>query len=318
MVSGLSSGGFFAHQFHVVFSSTVGAPTLPVALRGQEVTDPVLAAQASSIRRALAGRHGHLRAGLGSRPDPPSPRMREADRRRTAVGMTSTIPRSRPMIGCGYCGEPDEVVPAAVTEESLPTSIAVSASTTTRSPPALWIRSARPTAACRWRASPARAGMRGDQADHALPFVIECGYDAAELPGIILKASFRAGRPVRRRQPARLRPDRVSAVADGRSERCRLYLHSRRPPNRDCRLHVAFHGCRRNADAQGDERVHDDFVRDAGRPIAGPGRTFGSSSSPRDRSQQAIRALQGLLGLQRRRMADARGGCRCAPQPPSS
>jgi poly(3-hydroxybutyrate) depolymerase len=31
-----------------------------------------------------------------------------------------------------------------------------------------------------------------------------------------------------------------------------------------CRLHVAFHGCRQNTDAQGDERVHDDFVRDAG------------------------------------------------------
>ena len=27
---------------------------------------------------------------------------------------------------------------------------------------------------------------------------------------------------------------------------------------------MAFHGCRQNADAQGDERIHDDFVRDAG------------------------------------------------------
>jgi poly(3-hydroxybutyrate) depolymerase len=32
----------------------------------------------------------------------------------------------------------------------------------------------------------------------------------------------------------------------------------------DCRLHVTFHGCRQNADAQGPERVHDDFVRGAG------------------------------------------------------
>jgi poly(3-hydroxybutyrate) depolymerase len=32
----------------------------------------------------------------------------------------------------------------------------------------------------------------------------------------------------------------------------------------DCRLHVAFHGCRQNADAQGNERIHDDFVRHAG------------------------------------------------------
>jgi poly(3-hydroxybutyrate) depolymerase len=31
-----------------------------------------------------------------------------------------------------------------------------------------------------------------------------------------------------------------------------------------CRLHVAFHGCRQYADAQGAERIHDDFVRDAG------------------------------------------------------
>ena len=31
-----------------------------------------------------------------------------------------------------------------------------------------------------------------------------------------------------------------------------------------CRLHVAFHGCRQHADNQKDDRVHDDFVRDAG------------------------------------------------------
>lgn len=31
-----------------------------------------------------------------------------------------------------------------------------------------------------------------------------------------------------------------------------------------CRLHVAFHGCRQNVDAQGADRAHDDFVRDAG------------------------------------------------------
>lgn len=34
--------------------------------------------------------------------------------------------------------------------------------------------------------------------------------------------------------------------------------------SRPCRLHVAFHGCRQYADAQGEDRVRDDFVRDAG------------------------------------------------------
>jgi poly(3-hydroxybutyrate) depolymerase len=31
-----------------------------------------------------------------------------------------------------------------------------------------------------------------------------------------------------------------------------------------CSLHVAFHGCRQNVDSRDQERVHDDFIRDAG------------------------------------------------------
>jgi hypothetical protein len=109
---------------------------------------------------------------------------------------------------------------------------------------------------------------RRDCAEYQPPFVIECGYDAA---GLLLRHLYpqgfaklpldphNAGSLHAFDQTAFFQPSRTA----GLSGIGYIYIPDACSVG-ECRLQVAFHGCRQNADAQGDERVHDDFVRDAG------------------------------------------------------
>jgi poly(3-hydroxybutyrate) depolymerase len=101
-----------------------------------------------------------------------------------------------------------------------------------------------------------------------LPFLIECGYDAAEQLLHHLYPDGFSRKPVDPHESGTLhafnqgeffQPSRTAGMSDVGY----IYVPSACRFD-ECRLHVAFHGCRQNADAQGDERIHDDFVRDAG------------------------------------------------------
>ena len=106
--------------------------------------------------------------------------------------------------------------------------------------------------------------------EHGLPFVIECGYEAAELLlRHLLPDGFRGepqdpherGRLVAFDQTEFFDPAEASTSL---SRVGYLYLPARceeggGAAQGGCRLHVAFHGCR-----QGLDFVHDDFIRDAG------------------------------------------------------
>ena len=107
-----------------------------------------------------------------------------------------------------------------------------------------------------------------DCAEYAPPFVIECGYDAA---GLLLRHLYPEGLllgPLDSHASGSLHAfDQTQffqpSESAGLSGVDYIYVPAA-CQSQECRLHVAFHGCRQNADAQGRERVHDDFVRDAG------------------------------------------------------
>ena len=106
-----------------------------------------------------------------------------------------------------------------------------------------------------------------DCAAHALPFVIECGYDAA---GLLLQHLYPVGfdgagdaHGAGTLQPFDQSEFFRASQTPGLSAVGYLYVPDACVSG-TCRLHVAFHGCRQNADAQGDDRIHDDFIRDAG------------------------------------------------------
>ena len=107
-----------------------------------------------------------------------------------------------------------------------------------------------------------------DCAEYAPPFVIECGYDAA---GLLLRHLYPEGfllGPLDSHASGSLHAfDQTQffqpSESAGLSGVGYIYVPAA-CQSHEYRLHVAFHGCRQNADAQGRERVHDDFVRDAG------------------------------------------------------
>ena len=96
--------------------------------------------------------------------------------------------------------------------------------------------------------------------EHREPFLVECGFDAAEL---LLRHLYPAAIP---QEPADAHEEGTLAPFDqtrfAGSEESFHPVGYVYVPNacegQTCRLHVAFHGCR-----QGVEAVHDDFVRDA-------------------------------------------------------
>lgn len=273
-VSGLSSGGFFAHQFHVAFSRTVsGAAILAGGPYGcVEVIDnpfwPFWRLDRTSAAVVACTLYFGSRF-WGLRPDPP--RAEDVRQLINAAFQAGDIDDPENLADDRvwlFRGELDEVVPSAVADAlaDLYRRLGVDGD-------ALHLEPGDPQ-------RPANHGIpvesftgesrfaRRDCAEHALPFVIECGYDAAGLllehlypDGFVPAAAdaHDAGSLHAFDQTEFFQPSRTAGLSGVGyiyiPEACR---------SEECRLHVAFHGCRQNVDAQDDERIHDDFVRDAG------------------------------------------------------
>jgi poly(3-hydroxybutyrate) depolymerase len=105
-------------------------------------------------------------------------------------------------------------------------------------------------------------------AEHAPPFVIECGYEAA---GLLLAHLHTGSFTSVAKDPhqngtltafdqTEFFPGDAAASLGGVGYH---YVPAQCGAGA-CRLHVAFHGCRQSADNQDSDRVHDDFIRDAG------------------------------------------------------
>jgi poly(3-hydroxybutyrate) depolymerase len=273
-VSGLSSGAFFAHQFHVAHSSIIsGAGVIAGGPYGcaEIVANPYL--PWTTLNRLAAATLGCTHV-LGSRfwgltVDPPS--AAEASTLIAAaeiagrVDQTSNLENDRVWI---FHGAGDRVVPAGVSQALAD----------------LYRDLGLATDALRIEDDPATQkaahGLPVDQfrgesnfpvrscGEHAPPFIVECGFDA---PGEMFKHLYRGtidnapGDPEaggtlaafdQREFTHELASSSFSAVGY-------IYIpHQCRAGV--CRLHVAFHGCRQNVGSPEQGGVHDDFVRDAG------------------------------------------------------
>lgn len=273
-VSGLSSGGFFAHQFHIAFSTTVtGAAVLAGGPYGcvDIIKNPFWPSGKLDRRSAALVACTHYFGSLfwGLRPRPPAAadarQLIDAAYRAGKIDDPANLADDRVWL---FRGDLDEVVPVAVAD-----SLADLYRLLGVDDEALHVEPGDPQ-------RPANHGMPVDSflgesrfpprdcAVHALPFVIECGYDAAELllrqlyPQDFLEGPVDphdAGSLLAFDQGGFFQASRTAGLSGVGyiyvPDACR---------SEECRLHVAFHGCRQNADAQGEDRIHDDLVRDAG------------------------------------------------------
>jgi poly(3-hydroxybutyrate) depolymerase len=273
-VSGLSSGGFFAHQFHVAFSRTVtGAAILAGGPYGcvEIVDNPFLPFRRLDPASAAIVACTHYLGDRywGMRPD--APRADDAHAKIDEASRAEEIDDPAHLAGDRvwlFRGGLDRIVPAEVAAAlaDLYPLLGVDGE-------ALRVEQGDPE-------RPANHGFpvesfRGesrfpprDCADHAPPFVIECGYDAAGLLLAHLHPDGFSHGPVDPHDGGSLEAfDQTEffqpSTSAGLGGVGYIYIpHACRTEG--CRLHVAFHGCRQHADARGDDRIHDDFVRDAG------------------------------------------------------
>lgn len=272
-VSGLSSGAFFAHQFHIAFAESVaGAALLAGGPYGcaEVIKNPFMpwTTMDPGSAAVVACTHylGDRFWGLSTRP-PAAEDARQlimAASEADEIDDPGNLADDRVWL---FRGQLDKVVPAGVGESlsELYRLLGVDED-------ALHVEPGDPE-------RPASHGMPverfagesrfapQDCAAHALPFVIECGYDAA---GLLLQHLY---------------PDGFEGAGDAHGAGTLFafdqaeFFHASSTAGLSavgylyvpddcrsgtCRLHVAFHGCRQNADAQGEDRIHDDFIRDAG------------------------------------------------------
>ncbi len=273
-VSGLSSGGFFAHQFHIAYSEMVtGAAILAGGPYGcvDIIDNPYIPfSRLDRISAAVVACTNTLGNRFwGLRPEPPAAenalQLIDAAYLADEIDNPAHLADDRVWI---FRGALDDVVPEAVVESvgNLYLLLGVDDE-------ALHVAPGNPE-------RPANHGMPVDRFlgesrfgplecdEYAPPFLMECGYDAAKLllqhlyPEDFLQDAVdphTAGSLHAFNQAEFFRPSRTSGMSGVGyifvPEFCR---------SEECRLHVAFHGCRQNADAQEDERIHDDFIRDAG------------------------------------------------------
>ncbi|KLK92771.1 hypothetical protein AA309_12890 [Microvirga vignae] len=271
-VSGLSSGGFFAHQFHVAFSSLVkGAGIIAGGPYGcvEHIPDPWSPVWSIPLDRVSAAvvvcthYYGDLYYGL--RPDPPKAEdslnlIREAASQ-GQIDHPSNLVASRVWL---FHGKDDAIVPLPVMEtlRRLYDRLGV------HEPNLQFDRNQNETAANHGMpvnrfTGESKFPLRSC-GQHEPPFVIQCGYEAAEM---LLRHLY-----PERFKPASGDPHRdgtllafdQSEFFDPADESVSLhgvgYLYV--PTScaaEQCRVHVALHGCNQNVDS-----VYDDFIRDVG------------------------------------------------------
>jgi hypothetical protein len=275
-VSGLSSGGFFAHQFHLAHSALVaGAGIIAGGPYGCVETianphwpHPPLDRFSAAL---VACTHYAGDRFWGLRPDPPraedSLALVAEARRRGDIDDPANLADDRVWL---FLGEKDEIVPQAV------------AAALRGVYEALGIGGARLRVEPNDPRRPANHGMpvdrflgdsrfpKRDCSEHRPPFIVECGQEAAGLLLRHLHPEGFNGTPADPHAAGALAAFDQTGFFDRRDAAASLsgvgyvYVPAACVGGGACRLHVAFHGCRQNVDARGADRAHDDFVRDAG------------------------------------------------------
>src|SRR5215213_196433 len=271
-VSGLSSGGFMAHQFHVAFSKLVtGAGIIAGGPFGcvETISNPYSWFWTVPLDRVsaatLACSHYLGDRYFGLRPSPPKAEdsvrlIREAWARRV-IDDPANLAGHKVWL---FHGRGDDLVPSGV--ESVVKQVYE----------ALGLREPNLQADFNTSGPSANHGMPVSRfagaskfpvrtcGEHAPPFVIQCGFEAAELllrhlyPDTFRDASddpHRDGTLIGFDQTEFFDPGDSSASLHGVGH---VYV-PRKCAEESCRLHVAFHGCNQDVD-----KIQDDFFRDAG------------------------------------------------------
>ncbi|MCC6946292.1 MAG: hypothetical protein IT539_00860 [Bradyrhizobiaceae bacterium] len=270
-VSGISSGGFFAHQFHIAFSSLVnGVGVIAGGPYGcvENIRNPY--PPWLRLDRASAAvfvcTHTYGDRYLGLRPAPPKisdliALIAEAHREGT-IDDPANLADDRVFV---FHGSKDDVVPAAITAlvQELYAKLGVEAA-------ALRLEEETASHGLPVAAFPEESRFpRRNCSEHMPPFVIECGFDAAErLLRHLYGAAFKAT-PADAHAGGTLLPFDQTEFVDRAEKRASMsgvgYVYvPKQCLTQSCRLHVAFHGCRQEVDNRGSDRAHDDFVRDGG------------------------------------------------------
>ena len=271
-VSGLSSGGFFAHQFHVAFSHLVkGAGIIAGGPFGcvESIPNPWSPFWPAPLDRVSAAvvacTHYYGDRYYGLRPSPPknedSLRVIREAADQGLIDNPSHLADSRVWL---FHGKSDAIVPLQVME------------TLKQVYDTLGVHGLRLQFDRNQTGSAASHGMpvsrfAGESkfpirecSEHQPPFVIQCDYEAAVMllrhlyPDDFKPASddtHRDGTLVAFNQSEFFNASNASVSLHGVGY---LYVPASCAAE-PCRLHVAFHGCKQDVAS-----VHDDFIRDAG------------------------------------------------------
>ncbi|MFW6076274.1 MAG: hypothetical protein ACOC71_00850 [Hyphomicrobiales bacterium] len=260
-VSGLSSGGFFAHQFHVAYSERVaGAGIVAGGPYGcvETITNPYW--PFSTLDRLSAAlvacTHHWGERYWGLRPAPPnasdSVDLIEEAFADGDIDDPEFLSSDRAWL---FRGDHDEVVPEGVAEALEGVYRHFKLDLEVHDHPA---GHGLPVSEF-----PDDSRFSAPACDeHQAPFLNECGFDAAGLLLQHLHPDHVPADPADAHDSGTLMAFDQTPFFDGFASSLRdagyVYVPSA-CETQTCRLHVAFHGCR-----QGIEAVHDDFVRDAG------------------------------------------------------
>jgi poly(3-hydroxybutyrate) depolymerase len=271
-VSGLSSGGFFAHQFHVAFSDLVkGAGVIAGGPYGcvETIPNPWSHFWTVSLDRVAAAvvacTHYFGDRYYGLRPSAPraedSVRLVREAANQGLIDDPSKLADSRVWL---FHGKNDDVVPLQVME----TLVQLYGMLGVQEPQLQFDQNQTGASANHGMPLSTFKGESKfpvrDCSQHEPPFLIQCGYEAAEMllrhlyPDSFKVASddpHRDGTLVAFDQSEFFDPAVESASLHGVGY---LYLPSRCAAE-PCRLHVAFHGCKQDVHS-----LYDDFIRDAG------------------------------------------------------
>ena len=272
-VSGLSSGAFFAHQFHVAYSNLVngaglvaGGPYGCVENIPSPYSPPFWRVPLDRVSAAVvACTHYYGSLYFGLRPAEPKVQdsldlIEEAWEERV-IDDPANLAEDRVWL---FHGKKDEIVPEATGK------------TLARLYEKLGVK--QPNLHADWNDEEREAnhGMpvtrfTGQSSypvrecdQHDAPFIVQCGYEAAELLlRHLYPETFNAASDDPHRDGTLIAFDQTEflAASDGQ-----ISMHGvgyvyvpTRCASEACHLHVAFHGCRQDVDTIGD-----DFFRDAG------------------------------------------------------
>lgn len=270
-VSGLSSGGFFAHQFHIAFSALVnGAGIIAGGPYGcveniRNPYSPWLRLDRTSAAVVVCTHYfgSHF---YGLRPKRPtvgdSLELIDEAHREGTVDDPRNVADDRVYL---FHGEKDDIVPTAMTElvQALYAKLGIGE-------PALRREQDSANHGLPVAAFPEESRFpKRDCSQHMPPFIIECGFDVAErLLRHLVGPAFKTT-PAEAHASGTLMPfDQTEFIAPAEKRASMsgvgyVYVPTQ-CASQPCRLHVAFHGCRQEVDSKGSDRAHDDFVRDGG------------------------------------------------------